>query len=296
MPSVQELVSRSLVLLARPLARFCIRHAMQFQVAEEALRRAFVAVAKEEVAQSGSVPNVSRISVTTGINRRDVGRLMGHLESDPEQIEAETGIIVRVIGTWRGAARYLTESRKPRTLSVDGKQSEFFDLVRSVSKDANPYAVLAELWRLNLIDRTERGVRLRSQAYVPAGDVRRGLGLLSTDLDDLISAVDENVFRPRPVPNLHIRTEYDNVPAVVGDKLRELLLQRGTEFHAALRDLLAPYDRDIAATASTPETTGGEAETPGDRIRIAIGTFSIVEPYSPAQPADSAGPDSEADG
>lgn len=256
-------ISDSLISLVKPIARFCVRRSLKLQDIVEALKVALLEVANEEMEKSGATPSTSKLSIMTGVHRRDVVRLL-----DEEKKERDDeGLLGRIIGQWRNDKRFCTVAGRPKVLESEGKESEFISLVRSVSKDVNPYAVLFELERVGAIERSKSGVKLRSQVFIPVGNVRQGLQLLASDAGDLYEGVEENIFHSPKVPNLHIKTEYDNISPEHEAEIREWLLREGTAFHQKARDFLSQYDRDI-----NPKL----ADAPGSG-RVAVGTFSLLK-------------------
>ena len=276
----------SLVLLFRPVVRFCLRHSLQIQDAIEAMKSAFLAVAQEELQRNGrvdqpNVPSVSRISAMTGMHRRDVSRLM---RGNPP-VRPSENLITRVIGQWRSNARFTAPSGGPRVLRVDSKQSEFAELVSSISKDLNPYTVLLELERLGYVQETKRGVKLIARSYIPAGDMERGVGLLSADAADLMWAVEENLLDRPQYPNLHLKTEFDNIAPEHIPKIRQWLLDEGSAFHERAFTFLSQFDRDANPQAVTSSKgASGKADNGsedgaaacGERVRVAVGSFSCT--------------------
>src|SRR5262249_3153550 len=76
-------------------------------------------------------------------------------------------------------------------------------------------------------------------------DPERAFELLSKDGESLISAAEENIFRRHSIPNLYIRTEYDNIYASDIPKIRKWLLKEGALFHKRAREFMNRFDRDI---------------------------------------------------
>ena len=69
-----ELVA-AVELLLRPLARLFLEQGLVFATIEELLKAALVRVASEEFSLRGEPPTDSRISVLSGVHRKDVRRL-----------------------------------------------------------------------------------------------------------------------------------------------------------------------------------------------------------------------------
>lgn len=220
--------------------RYCLRRSLKLQEIVEACKAALIDVAEEEIREQGDRYTVNRLSIITGLHRADVTRLV----SD-EQPGIRTGnVIVRLISQWQTDNRFLTSAGKPRVLTFDGKVGEFAKLVNSVSGDPNPYSLLGELERLDIVERSARGVRLKTKEYIVRSDPKKSFEHLSCDSEDLIRAVEENVYTAQNEPNLHLRTEYDRVSAEQIPLIRRWLLREGSAFHARARKFLSRLDLD----------------------------------------------------
>ena len=269
-----QVPNQCIVALLRPLVRFCLRHSVRLQEVLELLKAAYVDVAEEELAGQKESSNISRISAMTGVHRRDVTRLL----SEERTLKNSTNVVSRVLSLWQYDARFTTKNREPRVLSFEGKENEFVALVSAVSNDLNPYTILFELERTNSVERTEKGLRLSSKIGISEGDIEEGFQMLGADSNDLLSGVGENILNPQDIPNLHLKTEYDNIPKADIPQIREWFLREGSLFHERARSYLATFDRDFQYPAS--KGTGGVAqgtENTSERARVALGTFSFTE-------------------
>lgn len=263
MPSVQQIFREALVCLLYPVVRLALRHAVKFQDFEAVAKQAFLRAATEELQSSGSAVTASKLSVMTGIQRRDIRRI------ENSQPPSHGDLITRVIGLWREGARFRGKNGRPRTLSFHSGAGEFVDLVQSVSSDLNPYTVLFELERARLAEQNEDGVSLLRPGYQPA-DLAEGLRLLGKDSSDLHRVVEYNLFAGQQDRQLHIKTEYDNIPSDKLPLVREWFMEQGTQLHARARAFLSAHDIDV-----NPQAKG--LPPPETRLRAAIGTFAIVE-------------------
>lgn len=253
---------RLLLSLLTPAVRFCLRHAMGVYELLEVVKIAFVTVAAEQLRAAGDKETVSRLGIITGLQRREVKRI---LEEDwkPEEY---SNLTTRIIGQWEQDKRFSTKNKSPALLTFAGEDSEFDLLVRSVSKDTGPKAVLFDLERLGLVERVGDKVRLKKALNVYKGDPEKGLALLSRDTDTLAKAVEQNLFSPQKHKNIHVCTHYDNVFKSDIPKIRKLLYREGQLFHKKLRALLSRYDQDITPH---PSKEGG--------ARVSVVSFSWTE-------------------
>ena len=268
-----DTLHKCLVLILKPIVRLCLKRSLKIQDLLEAAKVAFLDLSEEEMRAQGAEVSMSRLSIMTGIHRRDVMRLWRD-EKPPKQ---EGSQLKRVIWKWQQDERFQNKAGRPRLLQVEGKQSEFVDLVQSVSQDLNPYTILFELERIGAITRVDDKIKLEGTVYIPKGDVLEGFALLSADAADLIMGVEENVFEKPEIKNLHIKTEYDNVTIDSVERIKEWFLDQGEAFHKAARDFLAQFDKDI--NPQLKAKLGG--------ARVALGTFSRVErPKQEAEGSD----------
>lgn len=253
--------------LLRPLVRLCLRRGVRIQQIEELLRSALVDAARGAIEESGGEASVSKISVTTGIHRVEVARLL----SGERRPKGKHDVLHRVIGLWSQRKSLCAKDGAPRPLTFEGTSSEFAELVASISKEVTHYPILFELERIGAIEYDGTRVRLRVREYIPQGDVEHGLAILSDDIEDLVTTVEGNLTSDTKAPHLHLRTVYDNIdPQELAD-IRAHILKRGIAFQKEMREYLSKLDRDI--TPSAP----AKAATDAPRAKVVVGTFARGE-------------------
>ncbi len=250
--------------MLRPLAYFCLQRSIKFQDFVDVAKSAFLGAAREEIEKIGVADSVSRLSVMTGLQRRDVARL-GSTSAESKVTERQN-LIARLIGQWVSDKNFVTKQGKPRILSTDGRSSEFAKLARTVSKDLNFHTVLFELERLGIIKREPGKATLVHSAYEVKGNLREGFSILAEDTQDLIAAATENISAEKDPPNLHAKTYYDNICEEFLPEIRDWLLKFGQRIHQEAREFLSKFDKDI--NPAIPSKRSG--------ARVAIGTYSHI--------------------
>ena len=249
--------------LLRPIARLCIRNSIKLNEVLEMLKSAFVDVATQELLLQGKASSGSRISVMSGVHRKDVSRI----QSEQEGAEKAQNLISKVIVHWRHQRAFTTKSAKPRVLSCEGKDSDFAKLIESVNgKNISPYTVLFEMERMGVVSKKNGKVKLQWRDYVCSESIEEGLEMLIDDSNDLISAVEENLFDDQSANNLHLKTEYDRIPASAEQAIRKWFLEEGSKFHLKAKRFLSRHDLDFNGSASTDQPM----------LRASLGTFSLV--------------------
>lgn len=262
----KETVLSSLIQLARPLVRLCIRHGIKLGELFDVVKRVYVVEAERFLQRKEESVSTSRITLMTGVHRTDVAQIRSEKKFAPRERHTASD----VISQWRYDPRFSTKPGSPRPLGIEGKDSEFAELVRSVSHSVSPYTVSFELERLGMISKTKDGkVKLTTRVFVPKGDSSAILNMLAEDMDDLIVAVEENAFAKSEdlLPNHHLKTEYHNLPDQALIEIKQWCMKEGSAFHERARNFLSRFDRDL-----NPNLASGTG-----RHRVVVGSFSLVE-------------------
>ncbi len=259
----QAALSRAIQSLLRPVLSFCLRHSLRLRDILELMKVSLVTYAIDELKREQAVVSASKISLMTGVHRKDVAALL----ECPEPREIPTSVFLRVIGQWRTDKRFLTKDGKPRSLCHVGRDSEFVELVGAVHKELNPYSVLFELLRVGMVEEKGDQLHLLASEYIPYGKIEERFALVASDVNDLVRAAEENILDPQATPNLHLATSYDNVNPEDLPKIRKWFMEQGAELHERARAFLSSFDKDINPAI---------AEEPGG-ARVIIGTFSLTE-------------------
>ncbi len=248
--------------LLRPVVRFALRRGVKFRTIVEELKALLVEEAQRELTRSNQDLTVSKLSVMTGLQRRDVQRI-----SDPSaEASQHLDLLTRIIGMWTTNQRF-SRGTKPKLLSFEGPNSDFAELVKLVSMDLNASTVLFELDRLGLVKRSGAELELLWNAYQISGDSDDAYTLLERDLSSLVEGVDGNITQSFPIPNLHISTHFDNVSPSEAHTIREWLLKKGAALHAEAREFIGSFDKDINPTRYADQ--GG--------MKVTLTSFSLCK-------------------
>lgn len=257
--------------LLRPLFRLLLRYGVSYGSFEELARQAFVDVALEDAGIDGRRPSISRISVLSGLTRKEVQRLTS--PAAPAEAGDQHNRAARVLTGWVRDADFHDAHGQPRILEPDGPAG-FALLVKRHSGDVPARAVLDELVRVGAVSMREDGrIELLERAYVPSQSVVEKLRILGTDVADMIGTIDHNVQRGATDPRYQRKVVYRSMPAdalpafrKLSAKQSQLLLEKMDRWLAA-HDLDNPVDR--------PDLP---------RARVGLGIYYFEEPAAPPRP------------
>lgn len=248
--------------LLLPAVRFALRRGLKVRTIVEEIKSLLIQESHRELSRTAQEATISKLSVMTGLQRRDIQRISSPINESSQHLD----LLTRIIGAWTTGEKF-SRGTKPKSLSFEGPMSDFADLVRGVSTDLNPNTVLFELERLGLVQRHGVELTLLWNAYQISGDSDDAYTLLERDLTALVAGVDSNITKASPIPNLHISTRFDNVSVSASSQIREWLLKRGSEFHAEAREFIGSFDKDI--NPSRYSEAGG--------VRVTLTSFSLCE-------------------
>ena len=248
--------------LLRPLVRILLNHGVPFNTFAEIARWVYVEVADKEFGIEGRKQTDSRVSVITGLTRKDVARVKKVDKPEDQASALSYNRAARVVSAW--AREYPMEGTASGVapLPLEGRKS-LAELIHRHSGDMPVRAVVDELLRVGAIRlRGEEHAELLHKHYLPPQGERRKLVYLGDDVADLIGTIGHNLQAKAPDTMFQRKVFYDNIPGEHLDSVRAVARRRGEATIDALVHDMAAHDRDANPKA---EGTG--------RFRAMVGIY-----------------------
>lgn len=259
--------------LITAIARLGVGRGLPYAAVDEMLKRAFVQAA--DAAHPGLLPHrkVSRVSTATGINRREVTRLMQREEAPRSRSRS---LAAEVFTHWRSQRPYRTDGGEPRVLPRQGPEPSFETLAQVVTRDVHPRTLLDELCRLGMAswDAEADTVALSFEVFVPKGDRVRMLGFLGDNVGDHLRAAVANVLGEGPM-------QFEQAIFASGlswesiESMRPLI---SAQWQQLLATLVPALEARVAADAD-------QQPAPEGRLRVGLYTYREAGPGAGAPPA-----------
>ncbi len=248
---------RALRRLLAPLVRLLLAHQVTFPILANLLKSVYVEEATRAFALPGRPQTISRLSLLTGIHRKDVKRLQAE-EANQDTPPANVSLGAELVLRWTAEPEYQTGEGEPLPLPrLSGKSTgpSFESLVESVSKDIRPRAILDEWCRLGIatVDDEDR-VHLETNAFVPRHGFEEKVYYLGRNLHDHIAAIEHNLadgdppmlersvyygrLRPQSVEILEALANEVGMEALQRVNRRARALQRADESHSDAKERL----------------------------------------------------------
>jgi len=262
--------------LLRPLVRLLLAKGLPYPALSHLLKDIYFEIASQEVAP-GDNQTASRISLITGLHRKDVRRLK-NAASAPPAVSRELSLAAEVFTRWISDARFLNLRKQPLALprlASTGGEKSFEFLAATVSKDVRARALLDELLRLELVrlDSQDRVV-LNRNAFVPGQGSAEMAFYFGQNIHDHLSAAVHNMLGKDPM---------FLEQATFGDRLGAASVE---EIAALVRAEWQKIVRAIVPKASELDDRDAKSGDTGMRMRFGIYFYSDKNKPQPVKGDD----------
>ncbi|BFM50034.1 DUF6502 family protein [Marinomonas sp. THO17] len=218
--ATKQLIAKAIKKVLASLVRLIVRHGITFPELNEWLKQAYVEEVKKELEKQGEKSTLSRISLISGVHRKDVKRLTD-LSVEEEQSKTEKiSLTSRLLSLWMGDSSYLDHEGEPLVLPKTGTPS-FESLVISISRDVRPRTVLDDLIQRGIIKEEPQGYRLIQEAIFPSDDLATKMAFFGRNTADHIATCEHNIRGDQPsLPERSVF--YNHLSAASVEQLRGL--------------------------------------------------------------------------
>ncbi|MEO9823811.1 MAG: DUF6502 family protein [Paracoccaceae bacterium] len=173
--------------LLAPTARVLVARGVVFPEFMERMKSHYIAAAQAQAEQEGMKVTDSRLSVMTGLQRRDVARL-----KDEKLKEKRVHHLSRLVALWQSEPGYA------KTLPKSGPAPSFEALAQIVHRDVHPRTMLDALEAAGTVALDDVTVTLQATSYQPLAGTGDQIAYLARNVGDHASAATENVLGRDP--------------------------------------------------------------------------------------------------
>jgi hypothetical protein len=244
-----------------PIARFLLKNGVGYREFTEISKLAFVQVASEDYGIRGRRTNMSRISIMTGLNRKEIRRIRDRIENEDWELDPSLSKPVSVLGEWFTSKNYLGPKGGPRALPYETKDggASFSGLVREVGGDIPPGAMLTELIRAGCVKEVRAGVwKAVKRQYTPRAIDVFLVQRFGECLHDLAETMSKNMDQVNPDDRLfEFRAWANGIDKKSTPKLRKIVASQGEAYLESIDDWLGEHvSKDDGASAESTVRCG----------------------------------------
>jgi len=248
--SIQQILSRSILVILKPLVRILLRNGIAYGSFAELAKKVYTEVAFEDFAPDRKKQTISRVSALTGLTRKEVKRLHELKHGDQHDSEQRYNRAVRVISGWVNDEEFHNLKGEPDDLPLEGNKGSFTALVKKYSGDVPTQSMLTVLSAAGSVDKQDDKVRLIRHAYVPGNDPIDKLNILGKDVAELVSTIDHNLVSGEDALRFQRKVSNHQVRA---DALADFQVMASKKSQTLLEELdawLSQHEIDSAETES----------------------------------------------
>lgn len=259
MENIGEALASAVQKLLRPLVRILLREGVSFGQFTELAKQVYVDVAARDFTLPDRKQTDSRVSILTGLSRKEVKNVRALGITNPSDTMARYNRAARVINGWVEDRTFLDGWGEPAILALDGEGPTFAALVNQYSGDVPVRAMLDELLRVGAVEELPKGrLKLVQRAYIPSAGQAEKLGILGTDVALLIDTIEHNLNCEARAAYFQRKVSYNNLPEEALPRLRKMTAKQGQALLESLNAWLMTQDRD-----SNPEIKGSGRKQAG---------------------------------
>ncbi len=282
---------RALRQALRPLLRVMLARGITLPYLTELIKSLLVEVAAQEFRIDGKPVTDSRVSLLTGVHRKDVNRLRG-IDTDTGKVPPVISLGSQLVAQWLGNPQFLDAEGQPlplpRNISEGGPQS-FEALVAGINSDIRSRVVLDEWLRLGVVQLDEqKRVTLNTQAFVPAQGFDEKAFYFGHNLHDHAAAAAHNLLGGAP-PFLERSLHFKGLSA---SAIAELAAQSQK---LGMQALVAVNKAAVAREKQVNNDDATQADAPAEPLqRMTFGIYFYAEAAAPVTPDADPAPASKA--
>lgn len=230
-----------------PLVRILVRNGIQFRDFEEVLRGVYARVAVDEYSKPGRPMSLARLSIVSGMTRKDLRRVFGEEDRLRGAFESNANAIASLLQGWHSDPEFMGPYGFPRDLFFDQDESgarTFGELVGRYASGLPPAVVLNELLRVNAAQHVvETGmIRVLKRTFIPEEMAPELIEVFARGVRRYVETIDHNIRVKEPenkrferwvFPDFGIREEdWDSYRKMVHERLQKVIEDLDTRFAA----------------------------------------------------------------
>ena len=259
----------------RPLVRILFRAGIRLDEFVELLRGIYVEITIRDAMESGKRITTGRISILSGVARRDVERLIA--SDDWQQVPKPTDVaaLAAVLHRWHTDSTFLGPYGVPLELPLSGQAGRnFTDLVRGTPIKIDPNSAYEQLLAAGMIVRSgDTHVKVLTRTYLsPQPMSAEMLEQFGSTMRNLASTINHNMSPSQNTKRIE-RSVWpdDGLP-------NELMEEYDAFVRERAQQLISDIDDWLAAATRRPITH------PNQRTKLGVSVYQYVTP--PEQPID----------
>lgn len=260
---VKNTLRNACATLLRPIASVLLRSGMTWKEFSDLSKGVFVSVASDEFGVRGRPTNVSRVSILTGISRKEVKRQRDLLAAAAPAASSKTTDATRLLSGWHQDPDYVGADGAPLAMPRSGPAPSFESLFETYGGDTPEQTLLKELRSAGSVEEDADGRLVARRRYHMPADMDAGLlRFFGTNLHDHAATLRNNLAGDGSAKRLEGFAVDDRIDPAAAAEFQAFVDQRGQQFLEEIDAWLAEHRVEPNDTKTRP-------------VRLGLGVYAI---------------------
>jgi len=262
-PVDRQAVLQTCRVLLRPIAGVLLKCGMTWREFAEVSKAVFIDAASRSFGIKGRPTNVSRVSILTGVSRKEVKRIRDQLAATEAPLPNKTTDATRLLSGWHQDPEFVDAAGLPRVLPAEGPGITFATLGARYAGDVPLTSLRKELERAGAITVLPDGsLRAERRYFMPVSFDPQWILNAGSMLRDLGASIAHNLDRADQRRFIGRASNPDIDPAAV-PAFQAFIEAQGQAFLESVDQWLTAHE--------------GGADAGRPKVRLGLGVFLIQD-------------------
>ena len=245
-------------LLLRPIASVVMKCGVTWREFSELSKSVFVDVATEEFGIRGRPTNVSRVSILTGISRKEVKRQRDLIAEPGAAVGSKTTDATRLLSGWHQDPEFVGEEGVPKPLPEYGPGASFDSLFDRYGGDTPHQTLLKELVSAGSVEMSaDRMLVAKTRYHLPTPMNESFIHFLGANLYDHAFTLSNNLSAGTDAaPRFEGFAVDDRIDPKAAPEFKRFIDARAQQFLEEVDDWLNQHRADESAPNTVPARLG----------------------------------------
>lgn len=260
---INVVLRRSCQLMLRPIASVLMKCGMTWKEFADIAKSVFVDVATKEFGIRGRPTNISRVSILTGISRKEVKRQRDLLSQEQATVTTKVTDATRLLSGWHQDPVFIDGDGGPMPLAMAGPAPSFEALFARYGGDTPAQTLLKELTAAGSIATDALGrVVARTRYHMPVAMSEGNIRFFGSNLFDHAHTLNRNITGSEKDRRFEGFAVEDRIDPAASAEFKNFVDRYAQEFLEDVDDWLSRHRVSNPAPTQTP-------------IRLGVGLYVI---------------------
>lgn len=166
--NLRKRILNSIKKLLAGIVRLCLRNGVSYKELAGLFKALYVDICAKEYGIQGRKTNISRIALMTGLDRKEIKKVLTELEEEGRVDDVAPDRIAKILSEWHNNSGYLDGEGHPLIIATKGPSPSFEQLAKKFGGDMPTVTILKELKRSKTVIEQANGLlEVKKPYFIP---------------------------------------------------------------------------------------------------------------------------------